>query len=378
MNRIKYICYYDLPDADVERKFVPSASNKLNYVWSVLNRSGYGVDVISACCSEGKKLHYCKGQVLPLGEANTLRLFPSFSGPKVIRVLGRYYLWLCFFCWLLFHVKRNEKIIVYHSLGYAKLLSVFQRIKKCQYIGEIEEVYQDVSPMGQAACRAEYQFIDRCCSFIFPTHLLNQKLNAKGKPYVLVHGIYTVEPSRHVRWEDDDIHVVYAGTFDPNKGGAVAVAAAAYLPKGYHLHICGFGTEADKAALIKAIEETNAQSGAAVTFEGLLKGEAFTSFLQKCQIGLCTQNPDAAFNATSFPSKVLTYLANGLHVVSIRIPAVEQSGVGHCLCYYDEQTPQMIAAAIQRAGKETLPDPVATLRRLDVQFERDLSTVLSA
>ena len=48
-------------------------------------------------------------------------------------------------------------------------------------------------------------------------------------------------------------------------------------------------------------------------------------FIQKCQIGLCTQNIDAAFNTTSFPSKILSYMSNGLEVVGVNIAAIKNS-----------------------------------------------------
>lgn len=40
-------------------------------------------------------------------------------------------------------------------------------------------------------------------------------------------------------------------------------------------------------------------------------------------------------------------MANGLRVVSVRIPVVEESGIGKCVYYYDEQTPENIAKAIK-------------------------------
>lgn len=378
MKRIKYICYYDETDAKIGRNYVLAATNKLKYIWDVLNRAGYCVDAISVSDCTETKFQYCKGGIYVYPNGNTLRLFPSFGGKKIIRVLGRYFLRVCFIFWFLLNIKKGEKIIVYHSLGYCKLLTILQRLTSCQYIGEIEEIYQNVTPQKKSVCKAEYDFVESCSSYIFPTHLLGKRLNSKGKPSVLIHGIYAVEQPRKVRWEDDNIHVIYAGTFDPNKGGAAAAAAtAAYLPKDYHVHICGFGNESDTKAIIKTIEETNARSEATVTYDGLLKGEDFIVFLQKCHIGLSTQNPDAAFNTTSFPSKVLTYLANGLQVVSIRIPAVEQSGVGRCLSYYDEQTPRMIAEAIQSARESNMADPIVTLKRLDKQFENDMVNMLS-
>lgn len=374
-KEIKYICYYDMPGARIKRNYVLSATNKLDYIWRVLNRAGYTVEVISASNCVDPKIQYVKGSVQKIGENNTLKLFPGIGGPKILQVLGRYWLLICFFVWFLIHVRKGEKIIVYHSLGYCKLLSILKSLTGCYLIGEIEELYQDVSPQKKAVRRAEFEFIYKCDAYIFPTYLLNDKLNQAKKPNVIVHGIYEVEPSRGVKWNDSDIHVVYAGTFDPNKGGAAAAAAAEYLPKGYHIHICGFGSERDTEYMIRVIEETNKKTEATVTYDGLKSGESFICFLQKCQIGLSTQNPNASFNATSFPSKILTYLANGLKVVSIRIPAIEFSGVGPFISYYDNQSPEEIAAAIVRCHTGTDSTTLA-LNHLDLSFLAELTKLI--
>ena len=102
-----------------------------------------------------------------------------------------------------------------------------------------------------------------------------------------------------------------------------------------------------------------------MSYDGLLSGEDYIRFIQSCDIGLSTQNPDAAFNATSFPSKILSYMANGLRVVSIRIPAIEQSAVGDMLIYYDKQTPQEIARAIRAVQMDALYHSRVRIQALD-------------
>lgn len=112
-----------------------------------------------------------------------------------------------------------------------------------------------------------------------------------------------------------------------------------------------------------------------MTFEGELKGDDYKHFIQKCHIGLSTQDPTAAFNATSFPSKILVYLSNGLRVVSIRIPVVEHSAIADCLCFYDEQSPKMIANAIMESVKADI-DGKDILKKLDILFVKDLKGML--
>lgn len=109
----------------------------------------------------------------------------------------------------------------------------------------------------------------------------------------------------------------------------------------------------------------------------MFSGDEFTSFIQSCDIGFSTQSPDAAFNSTSFPSKILTYMVNGLRVVSIRIPAVEKSAVGKFMYYYDKQTPEDIAKAIKSIDFSEEYDSRKAIGMLDKDFICDLKKMLS-
>ena len=125
------------------------------------------------------------------------------------------------------------------------------------------------------------------------------------------------------------------------------------------------------------VDKISKRSAAKVSYDGLLMGEDFIRFIQSCDIGLSTQNPNAAFNATSFPSKILSYMANGLRVVSIRIPVVEQSQIGDSLFYYDEQNPKQIAKAILSVDMKKQYDSRKLIAQLADNFEKDLAMVLN-
>ncbi|MPM98858.1 hypothetical protein SDC9_146048 [bioreactor metagenome] len=152
-----------------------------------------------------------------------------------------------------------------------------------------------------------------------------------------------------------------------------ALESAEFLPENYHVHICGFGNSLKIKNQIKTIAE---RSLATLTFEGELKGEDYKNFIQKCHIGLSTQNPSAAFNDTSFPSKILVYLANGLKVVSIRISVVEKSALSDLVFFYDTQTPNDLAKAIISANQGGQVDGISILKELDKNFELNLCNIL--
>ena len=113
-----------------------------------------------------------------------------------------------------------------------------------------------------------------------------------------------------------------------------------------------------------------------MTYEGCLSGEQYIRFVQKCSIGLSTQKPDARFNDTSFPSKILSYLANGLRVVSIRIRAVEESPISDLVVYYNEQSPELIAKAITSVDMTCPFDGRDRINKLYQDFAGELDALL--
>ena len=385
MKKICYLGYYDTEENRREnRSYVLAATNKMTYICSALNRAGWSVEIVSA--SGTKTQTGCPGGTAVIRDGTTLRRFPAMgSGNVVKRVLGRSILRARLFWYLCRNTKRGDPVLVYHSLGYVGMLRVFKKIKGIRLILEVEEIYGDVTGRDKDR-RREMKLFQDADAYIFPTELLEDSVNQAGKPSVVIYGTYQVEKDRgrNVFAEEfcedaaGTIHCVYAGTLDPRKGGAMAAAAAAeYLPENYHIHILGFGSEKDMQSMKNVICETAKKSKAKVTYDGLLSGEEYIRFLQSCEIGLSTQNPDAAFNATSFPSKILSYLANGLRVVSIRIPAVERSAVGGQLYYYDEQTPQKIAEAVMSVDASSSYDSRSFIHMLSEQFEEKIKKLLN-
>jgi hypothetical protein len=69
-------------------------------------------------------------------------------------------------------------------------------------------------------------------------------------------------------------------------------------------------------------------------------------------------------------------MANGLQVVSIRIPAVESSSVGGFINYFDQQKPEAIAKAIKDVdfGKNT--EPRELINQLNKQFICNIMNLL--
>ena len=371
---IYYVGYYADAENKQNRNAVLSATNKMRYIISALEQMCEPFLVVS--CTVTKNKNGCKGIKEKITDNAYCKCFRSFGRRNIItKLLDVVMMNLQLFLFLLFNVKKEDTILVYHATSYCKLIPLIKKLKKCRFILEVEEIYADVQ--GDDSLRKKEQYIfSEADAFILATPLLNEKVNQQRKPYTAIYGTYMVEKDRGTHFDDGKTHILYAGTFERRKGGTVAVATAEYLDESYHVHVLGFGKEEDKAFLLSEIDRVKELTDCQVSFDGCLSGEEYIQFIQKCHIGLSPQNPDAEYNTTSFPSKILSYLSNGLRVVSIRIPAIEGSAVRDYITFYDVQTPQEIAMAIKSIDIKDQYDSRKHIQELSEQFKRELKLLL--
>lgn len=375
---IYYIGYYTSEQIQHEnRKKSPAAETKMEYVISSLSKvTSENIQIIAANDTNVK--HVVKGSTTIIRKGISLKTFCSFSsGISLLRIVGRAIKKTQMCLYLLKNVHQGDRIIVYHSLAYKGLVRVLRLFKRCRITIEVEEIYADV--IGSKRLRKkEMKYLQNADTYIFSSNLLNIEVNLTNKKYAIAHGTYGYSPSIAEKEKDGHIHVVYAGTFDSRKGGALAaIESAEFLPSIYHLHIMGFGTKLETQNVLTKIEEISKKTSATITYEGNLSGEQYICSIQKCEIGLSTQNPDEAFNATSFPSKILSYMSNGLRVVSARVPAVETSSLGKAVYYYDLQEPKEIANAIMSINLSENYDGRKIVKDLDDEFLMELSNIVS-
>ena len=376
-HKIKYITYFDTQDSKVKRNYVTSASNKVEYIAKTIAALGHQVEIHSVSMVTEDKFNYYPSEKKQISDGITLHLPASFGGNRrILRKVKILWHLVSLFFYLLIHCNKEDCVIVYHSLGYFQTILWAKKIKRFHLVLEVEEIYSDVSKMSSFWRDLEFKMFSIADAFILSNDLLDTKINTRHRPSVVIYGTYQIEQKRSEKFNDGKIHAIYAGTFDHNKGGAQAsIMAAECLPEDYHIHICGFGTSEDIADVQRRISEVQSKSKTTVTYDGLKKGEEFIRFLQQCHIGLSTQTPCGEFNDTSFPSKVLTYMANGLFVVSIRIPVLEKSSIASALSFYDRPDAIEIANAIRNCPKTYKSENL--LKMLDENFRKELKILLS-
>lgn len=375
MKEIKYIGYYATPDCTPARDVPLAGRNKMDYTIEVLSKIVDSVEIISpATITKGQKLT-CS-TIQQIRPNVRLRLFGNIANKnKVTAYFNFVASRLQLLCYLLRYTDKDSIVLAYHSLALIKIIRFAKRLRKFKLILELNEIYSDVNPKYEKYRKDETSIINVADAFIFPNELMSDLFNSKKRDYAVCSGIYKHTPRCSQKFKDGKIHVVYAGTLDPSKGGGAAAAAAAELPANYHIHILGFGSPQQVEDFKWRVNEIQAKSEATLSYDGVLDGLDFLTFLQKCDIGLSTQTPNAKFNDTSFPSKVLTYLANGLQVVSIDIPAISKSKLASAIKFYANQNPQDIANAI-RSVTDFTPH-YELLDYLDVSFESDVTNMIN-
>ena len=376
MNKIYYFCHYG---NSKDRRSAPSANAKVDYIVECLESLGYNIEIVSFSESNDRsKIFKIYNEYTAQKGKTKIHYFKTYTSKfRIIRIIGRMFTQLEQKKYIKMHcLGNNSKILIYHSLAFFKIYKLLNKYKQ-KYILEVEEIYSDVTNKNKLR-KKEIEYIQKANKYIFITELLNKEINTQKKEYIIYHGTYKNEDYKGLlNFDKKKIHCVYAGTFDQRKGGVMAaINTAKYLPNNYQIHILGFGLPKEIEAVKNEIEKSNKVSKAKIVYYGLLTGDDYIKHIQNCDIGLSTQNPNATFNATSFPSKILSYMSNGLRVVSIRIEAIETSKVGKYIYYYDNYDPKEIAKAIISIDKTSNYDSKKIIADLDNRFKKDLINLM--
>lgn len=370
-NKIYYLIHFD---NKTNRNVTPSAITKGKYVASALASCSSEVEIVSLAYPTKDSQDEVYYQV---SENVICHLFKGkYSNNRIIRYLNHKLYDKKIRKYLKQNVKKDDIIVVYHSLANMKLVKYIKKNITDKIVYEVEEIYGDVINDEKAKIK-ELKAFKNASSYIFSNDYLNSIINTKQLPYVTCYGTYEIPTLYKESFNDNLIHCLYAGTLAQNKGALNAINVAKYLPNNYLIHILGFGSEKDIADIKNAVNEVNnSYDTTKVIYEGLKLNEEYLKFIQKCQIGLCTQNIDAAFNTTSFPSKILSYMSNGLEVVGVNIAAIKNSKVGQYIQFYNVPDEKEIANAILNINLNNKTNNVDVVKELDKEFKEDLKDML--
>lgn len=377
--KIHYLTLWGENSRGDNRLFSPAGLTKAKYVCGVLKDLYGSVQVHSFSSGKPGVKGWLKGFKEPVNglEIDHCATFRSENkyGRLVERLLNRTQLLYT----LLFKIKKDDVTVIYHERYFAPMIKLARKLAKRKIIYQIEEVYTQVANYPKDVIDKEIRSFQNADAFILINDLIADYCNLpKDKPKVFLYGSYNVVKIAGEKFDDGKIHVVYAGTLDPNKGGAkTAAEVGAFITSRYHLHILGFGSDEEIGKMKSLVTEINEKSEATVTYDGVLIGEEYERFLSKCHIGLSTQTPNGDYNYTSFPSKVLVYLTHGLNVISVPLPALVSSSISPLVTCSETATPESIAKAILSIKPISQQDIGDKLVSLDKIFRSNLQQIIA-
>ena len=373
---MKYICDFYIPVPNDEgRYFALSACDKASYVFSVMNRLGYTIEVISP--SYAKKTSRQRTDRLndyvtitsgfSLGWCNGLTKLISRSSAM---------LWLLYF--LLFKCKKGEVIMSYHGVQKSPIILLAQMLKRFHFILEVEEIYSnlDLTSGEKWRYRLERAVIKRADSYIFASKQLADKCNDENKPFVVDSGSYYVPKLLTAKIDDGKIHLVYAGLIEYDKVAFKSAKIATYLDDRYVIHIIGYGNEKDISLLETLINKINSESQCFVQYEGLKRGDDYVTFLQSCHIGICPLSNSKDFQMACFPSKITSYLSNGLLVVTTDNEVLKTSSYNKYLYFVENDSPYAFAELIKSINIQDNLDPRECIKAEDERMLKELNVIL--
>ncbi len=265
----------------------------------------------------------------------------------------------------------GDKIIVYHSLSFSKyyqtLIDSFSPKNAVLFVAEL---YSDVGNIKYPVIK-EIDYIKEFKKTIMISRSLYRKIfkESKENQTIFLYGAYNSLKNLAHKSNSDLIHVVYAGTASKIKGGLFNILnASKLLPKNYLIHIF---TQADESLI-------NYLKSFPVSYDGYVNENELLEIIQLYDIGLATQNPHLVFNESSFPSKIITYLACGLNVVSSKSISVTDSPFLDKVIFYDEDESgeNLAQAIIKSANHINRAENAKYISQLDDEFKANLSNLL--
>lgn len=375
MNRnIIYLVYYVPSKCLEDRVIYASVNYKIDYIVNVINDTNRHVTIISPSFSskgKSKEINYIDNR------GNDIHLPKSyvFKDKTLNRVYDRLYR-KRFFKFALEYIKDGDIVFVYHSQWLMKIVNEIKKRRKIKVVYEVEEIYADVSNIKEMK-DDEISFLKGHDAYIFPNPKLAEEIGVIDKPSLIVHGSYNLN-NKERNEEKDKIRILYSGILYPSKGVIKAIESASYLSNKYELLITGYGNQKDIEIVKEKISEANKVNKCQIKYLGMKYGEEFLNVLANSDIGLCTQDIDASYNQTSFPSKILSYLGSNLRVVSVDIEAIRNSKVGELLYFYKSNDPKDIAETIKSINMKNKYNSKEFIKKLSNEFKTEIDSLLDS
>ena len=372
---VKYIAFYS-DDADRYPRSL-AALDKIRYVCEAIENAGFRVELLSLCdvSLNGVKQ---SGQSKLLNHSQLFLPKTFVKNNLLKKIQHRLFRDRWRYLFLNKHIDNGDVILAYHSLPVLRYVSRIKKKKNVKLVLELEEVYSRLRKTGLKESGKEEALINLSDGFLFSSEVLQDKyiLDSCSKPSAVINGVYHVN---RVATKDDRLErIVYAGGFAPERGVDAVIKLSQFLPPNYSIHILGSGSKEEIERVVNLISSVKSDQCCSVVFHGEKRGNEYTSFLQSCDIGICLQDPADDFNKYEFPSKIFSYLSNGLYVVSTDTIQLQKSPIYDYITISTSSKLEDIAKTIKEMDADELKNPAEVLEYLDKKAIQDVKQLMEA
>jgi glycosyltransferase involved in cell wall biosynthesis len=179
--------------------------------------------------------------------------------------------------------------------------------------------------------------------YVFLAGAMNQAINRKDRPFIIVEGMFDERGLATVKREPKEPRktVMYAGTVH-RKYGIKALVEAFLRPEltGVDLWVFGNGDY---------LEELRAVSATApnIIYRGVVGRDEVFRFEQRATLLVNPRPTSDEFTRYSFPSKTLEYMASGTPLASTRLAGIPAEYFEHLYWFDDESGPGMARRIVE-------------------------------
>ena len=378
---IYYVGYYDIPrNGKYVRSISPAAVRKMDYVIHTLCALGEDVTVVSPAITASTDVNTgLRAYVETIGERCQLICAPMLPirHAKLQPLNARFARW-----WLKHylcrHVRKDDVVIVYHVPVLAPVIAASLNRIGYKFILELEEIYSKVWKMSEAERKQEEALIAMSGGkAIVVSEALKEKIGFDHA--VVSYGSYKAYegPIHRAPKADNSIRLVFSGGIEKTRGGAfVALDVIRKLPARYSLTISGSVDAGSKDDFLSLIQEINIEKGFnCVKYVGLLPQEQFDELLLHADVALNLQR-EGEYGGFLFPSKILTYLAYELPVVTTPGESICKSALSDQLFITDDYRIDTIIQTIEAMDLSKQNNYRQTLQKMDAEFKAALKELI--
>lgn len=139
--------------------YFPSAQPKIKYIADTIKKTGFKVNIVSSCLIKNNGFFVVRSYIIDNFESHIY--FTSFRTPiKLFNKISTILSWIQLIVYCLFYAKKNDKILIYHSLYYLLPMKIVSKLKKLDFMLDVEDIYSCLSKENKRYFKSEINFIN--------------------------------------------------------------------------------------------------------------------------------------------------------------------------------------------------------------------------